>query len=34
MYGDIRPSVEVDPDTRGGITHKLEHVRKYWHYFS
>ena len=25
---------EVDPDTRGGITHKLEHVRKYWHYFS
>ena len=25
---------EVDPDTRGCITHTLEHVRKYCHYFS
>ena len=25
---------EVYPDTRGGITHALEHGQKYWHYFS
>ena len=25
---------EVDPDTRGCITHTLKHVRKYCHYFS
>ena len=25
---------EVDPDTRGCITHTLEHVRKYCHYFT
>ena len=32
--GAPRDVPEVDPDTRGGITHTLEHVRKYWHYFS
>ena len=27
-------SVEVDPDTRGGISDVLEHGLKYWHYLS
>ena len=27
------PTREVDPDTRGGITHTPDHGRKYWHYF-
>ena len=32
--GALRDVPEVDPDTRGGITHTLEHVQKYWHYIS